>query len=239
MQTELSRDTHGPGFLSRTWRHLLLLGIGAVGAVIGMAIVNPGVLRAIVQSFAGADATGYWNFSRATAFSGYILLWISMLLGLAVTKRIGRVWPGGPALTDLHEYVSLLGIGMSLLHVVSLLGERYITYTWQELFIPFASAVYRPFWVGLGQVGFYLLLIVTFSFYVRRRIGYKTWRSLHFLSFLVFVLALVHGIFSGSDTGAPWVSFLYSFSGATTLLLTLYRIFHARMAASVRAEAAA
>lgn len=234
-----SMDIEKPGGkLSGIGRHILVFGLAGFGTLFGMAIANRAVLGAIASSFLGPEATGYWNFSRATAFSGYVLLWLSMMLGLAVTKRIGRVWPGGPALTDLHEYASLLGIGMSVLHIVSLLGETYIGYGWRELLVPFASAAYRPFWIGLGQIGFYLLAIVTFSFYVRRRIGYKTWRALHFLSFLVFALALAHGIFSGSDTGAAWASLMYSFTGASVLLLTVYRVFHARVAAGLRAQVA-
>src|SRR5262245_19161548 len=142
-------------------RHFLILGFCTAGALLGMAIVNRAVLGAMVATFIGPEQTGYWNFSRATAFGGYILLWLSMMLGLAVTKKIGRVWPGGPALTDLHEYASLLGIGLTFLHIVSLAGESYIRFTWAQLLIPFATRQYEPFWVGLGQIGFYLLAIVT------------------------------------------------------------------------------
>lgn len=219
--------------------HLLVLGLATAGTVIGMAIMNPGVLGAIAASFTGADAAGYWNVSRATAFSSYILLWLSMMLGISVTKRIGRVWPGGPALTDLHEYASLLGIGLALIHIVTLTGERYITFSLAQLLIPFATLQYRPIWVGIGQIGFYLLAAVTFSFYFRKRIGYKTWRALHLVSFLVFAMSLFHGIFSGSDTPAAWVSLMYSFTGASVALLTAYRVFHARVAGALRAQPAA
>jgi len=94
--------------------------------------------------------------------------------------------------------------------------------------LPFASASYRPVWVGLGQIGLYLLALVTLSFYVRRWIGARTWRLLHFLSFAVFALALAHGLFSGTDSGAPWVVWMYLASGLSVVALTAYRVMLSR-----------
>src|SRR5439155_688934 len=106
-----------------------------------------------------------------------------------------------------------------LLHALVLLGDKYIGYTLPQILIPFASVGYQPLWVGLGQIGLYMMALVTLSFYVRRWIGARTWRLIHFLSFAVFALALVHGLFSGTDSSTPWALGMYLGSAVTATAL--------------------
>jgi predicted ferric reductase len=202
-----------------------------VGALLGLAILagmavalvgQAGGLAALSTALLGEHAA--WYLSRASAFVAYVLLWWSMVLGLSITNRLARLWPGGPAAADLHEHASLLGLAFGLLHALVLLGDQYIGYTLPQTLIPFASVNYEPVWVGLGQIGLYLMALVTFSFYVRRRIGARAWRIIHYLSFVVFVLALVHGVFSGTDSSLPWAFWMYVGTGASVLAMTIYRI---------------
>ena len=93
-----------------------------------------------------------------------------------------------------------------------------------QLLVPFSTLSYKPFWVGLGQMGFYTWGIVALSFYVRPVIGQKFWRTLHYLSFGMYFLALFHGLYSGTDTGLDWAQQYYWFSGASLLFLFFVRI---------------
>jgi predicted ferric reductase len=202
-----------------------------VGALLGMMILagmavalvgQAGGLAALSTALLGEHAA--WYLSRASAFVAYVLLWWSMVLGLSITNRLARLWPGGPAAADLHEHASLLGMAFGLLHALVLLGDAYIGYTLPQILIPFASVSYEPVWVGVGQISLYLMALVTFSFYVRRWIGARAWRTIHYLSFVVFVLALVHGVFSGTDSSLPWAFWMYVGTGASVLGMTIYRI---------------
>jgi DMSO/TMAO reductase YedYZ heme-binding membrane subunit len=67
-------------------------------------------------------------------------------------------------------------------------------------------------------------LIVALSFYIRSSIGQKTWRILHFLSFAMYIMGLLHGLFSGTDSTASWVQWYYWLSGGSLLFLFIYRI---------------
>lgn len=205
-----------------------LVGLLAVIALIAggfvAAILRPDWLSALGASFSGAEPKAFWYVSRASSLVAYALLWLSMALGLAITNRLARIWPGGPTVSDLHEYASGLGLGFSALHALALLGDRYTGYTLRQVFIPFASANYRPLWVGLGQVGIYLMALVVLSFYVRRWIGYRLWRAVHYLSFGVFVLALAHGLLSGTDSAAAWARDMYWASALSLAALTVYRL---------------
>jgi predicted ferric reductase len=147
-----------------------------------------------------------------------------MVLGLLMTHKVARVWPGGPAAFELHRWTSLLGLLFSLFHALLLLWDRYIDFALARLLLPFASASYRPLWVGAGQVGLYVMALVVFSFRLRREIGHRAWRLIHFASFAVFLLSLAHGLFSGTDSGGLWERGFYVAAGGSVLFLSLYRL---------------
>jgi len=140
-----------------------------------------------------------------------------------MTNKMARNWPGVPTAFAIHEFISLLGIGFSMFHALVLLGDHYIKYEISQIIIPFMSS-YEPIWVGLGQVGFYVMLILTLSFYVRKKIGQKLWRIIHYIGFANYGLALIHGLTSGSDTDLPWAQQYYWVSGGILLFLVMYRI---------------
>ncbi len=137
---------------------------------------------------------------------------------------MARLWPGAPAAFAIHEYVSLLGLAFALFHALILLGDRYINFTVAQIFMPFSTLNYRPTWTGIGQLAFYLWLIVALSFYVRSSIGQKTWRTIHYLSFVLYIMGLAHGLFAGTDSTANWAQWYYWISGGSLLFLLVYRI---------------
>ena len=204
--------------------HALMLLLGAALGALFAAVVVPHWLPGMAASLTGSHPKAYWYLARGAGIVAYVLLWLSIVLGLMVTGKLSRVWPGSFAAVDLHQFTSLLALAFALFHMLILLGDRYIGYSVAQLLIPFASTGYRPLWVGLGQVGLYLTAIVTFSFYVRRRIGHRTWRFVHYGSFMVYFLVTIHGLEAGTDTRSPAMVALYGLTGLTTYALTVYRI---------------
>jgi hypothetical protein len=88
--------------------------------------------------------------------------------------------------------------------------------------------------VALGIVALYGLGLVTVSFYVKRWIGQRVWRSLHFASFGVFLSALLHGITAGTDTRAPIMLGLYLGSALIVSILLGLRMSDRRSANTTR-----
>ena len=146
---------------------LLALTAGLLLAV----LVLPSWLPNMAFSLSGEAPKVFWYLARATAFASLSLLWVSMALGLSITNKMARLWPGAPAAFAIHEYVNLLGIAFAIFHALILLGDHYIGFTFVQVLMPFSTTTYRPFWVGIGQLGFYVWLLVTLSFYVRQGIG--------------------------------------------------------------------
>ncbi|NTU85879.1 MAG: hypothetical protein HGA45_42205 [Chloroflexales bacterium] len=216
---------------------LLLVGasVGAFAAVVALPAWLPG----LSDSLFGAEPKAYWYLSRSSAMVAYILTWLAMLLGLLITSRAARLWPGGPVAFDLHQHASLLSLAFGLFHALILLGDQYIKASLAQILVPFAYGGYEPLWVGLGQLTLYMLAIVGLSFYVKPLLGRRAWRLIHFLSFALFALALAHGIVSGSDTGAGWAQALYWATGGSVLFLSLYRMLMAFVPASGKRRTAA
>ncbi|MCC7369237.1 MAG: ferric reductase-like transmembrane domain-containing protein [Chloroflexi bacterium] len=202
---------------------LLLLGGAALGGILA-AFILPALLPDLAASLLGEQPKAYWYLSRASGVVAYLLLWLSCVLGLSLTNRFARLWAGGPAVADLHQFASLLGLTLLVFHIVILLGDRYASYRVDQLLVPFTAVQHEPAWVGLGQVAAYILFPLTFSFYVRRQIGLRTWRLLHFSSFAVYWLSVAHGIGAGTDTGTGVMLALYIVTASSIVFLTCYRV---------------
>jgi predicted ferric reductase len=205
----------------QTFLSLLLAMI--VGLVLAV-VVLPRWVPGMAWSLSGDAPRAYWYLARGSAFASFSLLWISMALGIGITNKMARLWPGAPAAFAIHEYVNLLGLAFAGFHALILLGDRYIGFTLVQLLMPFSTQTYRPLWVGIGQFGFYLWIIITLSFYLRKGIGQKAWRLMHYFSFLMYLTGLLHGLFSGTDSGADWVQKYYWLTAGSLLFLLMYRI---------------
>jgi predicted ferric reductase len=194
--------------------------IGALSAV----IVLPQLLPGLTQSLLGSEPKAYWYLSRSSAFVAYILMWLSVVFGLLMTNKLARMWPGGPTAFDLHQHTSLLSLAFALFHALILMGDTYIQASLASILIPFAYEGYEPLWVGVGQVSLYLLALIGLSFYIKPWIGRSAWRVIHFLSFALFLMAMLHGLYSGSDSESIFAQVVYWGSAASTLFLTIYRV---------------
>lgn len=215
-----------------------LLLAGAAGALAAV-VVLPAWLPALSASLLGPSPRAYWYLSRGSGLVAFGLLWLCMVFGLLATSRVARMWPGGPVAFDLHQHTGLLGLAFGLLHALVLLGDRTVPAGLPELLVPFAYAGYRPFWVGVGQIAFALMLAIVLSSYARRSIGARAWRVIHFASFVAFVGALAHGLASGTDASAAWARGLYWASGGSVLFLAVYRVLVTRRPEPRSGEAAA
>jgi predicted ferric reductase len=207
-----------------TLQSALLMMLSVIIGVLIAGMLLPSWLPGLSSSLFGPEPKAYWYLSRGSALVSFAIVWFSMALGLMITNKMARMWPGGPVAFDLHQHTSLLGLAFALFHALILIGDKFINYTLPQIMVPFGSLDYKPVWVALGQLGFYLWAIVAFSFYLRGQMGTRAWRLVHFASYLVFGMVLVHGLTSGTDSGTTWALGMYWFTGGSLLFLTVYRI---------------
>ncbi len=145
----------------------------------------------------------FWILARASGFTAYVLLTGAVVAGLVLKSRpLGKALKPA-AVTDLHRFLSLLGLGALAVHGLTLVADRTVEVPLQALLVP-GLAGYRPLWTGVGVVAGELMVLVVASFWLRRFIGTKTWRRLHWLAYVTFAGATVHGIAAGTDTANGW-----------------------------------
>jgi hypothetical protein len=148
-----------------------------------------------------------WYTTRATGITAYLLLFLTVSLGLLLSGRAGAWWQGVPVLA-LHRFVTwLVGVFLAI-HVLILLFSSFLPFGPAQLFIPFTST-YEPFWTGVGVIAMYLVAIVVVTSVIRKRLQNVVWYGLHLLSYPAFVAATAHGISSGHDTRQAWMLAIY------------------------------
>ncbi len=165
----------------------------------------------------------FWYLSRAAGFTAYIALFASVALGLMMTTKAAQRSGRQQLVFDMHRFVTMLAVAFSLFHVYILLGDQYFNFSVWQLSLPFASP-YRTLAVAVGVVSMYALLLVTASFWVRKWIGYRTWRALHFITFAMYAGVTLHAVTAGTDTTQPWARLLYVSTGIAVLALLAYRL---------------
>ncbi len=164
-----------------------------------------------------------WDVARAGGFTAYLLIWVSVMLGLALSLQWRNPKWSRFVTNELHRHISLLAIVFTGVHTLGVFLDPFMAFTPAEVLVPMASH-YRPIWIALGIVGAYLMIALYLTEYLRPLIGYRVWRTLHYLTFLAFGLALVHGITTGSDTRAAWAVLLYAATGTGVLALLAIRL---------------
>lgn len=164
-----------------------------------------------------------WHLIRSSGIVAYLLLTASVVWGLFLSSQLVKDWSPGPVSMTLHSTISTLALLTSLIHALLLLLDDYLTFSLSSIFVPFTGP-YRPEAVGVGTIGFWILLLVTISFPLRKWLGHKSWRRLHYASYAAFGLVTAHGLFAGTDAGHIGFQALTGAGIGLALLLTAVRL---------------
>jgi sulfoxide reductase heme-binding subunit YedZ len=166
----------------------------------------------------------FWFVARASGFTAYLLITASMVAGLVVKSRpFGAKLKAASAL-DVHRFVTTLALAAVAVHGLALVADASVHITFGDLVIPFA-APYKPLWTGMGVIAADLALVVAVSFPLKKRIGGRNWRRLHWATYSIFVFSTVHGLAAGTDSGQPWAMNVYLGAVGAVAFATAWRAF--------------
>ncbi len=201
------------------------------GTLAGLLLASGGIVVAAMAAasllFGWSPSPLTWYITRAAGLVLYLLTWLIMLFGLGLTTRLANTAIGRGLAYSLHAYAFHLWYGFLTLHMLSLAIDPTETFGARELLVPFASDVRQP-WTGLGVLAAELGVLTGASFAVRRVIGFRAWRAMHWLAFPVFAIGLAHGIGAGSDSGNLAVLLLYLVTAGSVVYAAIFRLLTAR-----------
>jgi sulfoxide reductase heme-binding subunit YedZ len=164
-----------------------------------------------------------WYFARGSGLVSLVLLTVVVALGIGA--RSGRPAFGLPrfAVNLLHRNAALLAVVMLAGHVVSLLFDPYAQLRLVDIVLPFVGN-YRPFWQGLGTLAFDLTLALVATSLLRHRLGVRAWRAVHWLAYLAWPIALLHGLETGTDGGTGWLRTVAGLCAAVVVAAAGWRL---------------
>ena len=166
----------------------------------------------------------WWYVARASGMVAWLFAIASILWGLALSTRALGKQPRAPWLLDLHRFLGGATIVLTLVHIGALIADSYVTFDVVDVLVPWASQ-WRTAAVAWGVIALWLLLAVQLSSMFMKRLPKRLWRGVHLSSYVVAILATVHGLAAGADAEHPAVVLAWPVASAAIIFFTAYRVF--------------
>ncbi len=145
-----------------------------------------------------------WYTTRGAGAVSLVLLSVVVVLGLLARVRFEtRGWPRFLS-AAVHRDLALMTLVFLLLHIVTAVVDPFTHLGLVAAVVPFGS-YYRTVWLGLGTIAFELLIAIVATSLLRQHIGARVWRGIHWLAYLSWPVAVIHGIGTGTDGTAAWM----------------------------------
>jgi predicted ferric reductase len=179
-----------------------------------------------------------WYFSRGTGLVALLGLTATTALGLLSASRVAS--PSWPRFVTqgLHRNLGLLVLVALAGHVAAVVVDSYVPIDWVDAVVPFGAG-YHPMWVGLGALAADAMLALIVTSLLRHHLGFRSWRTVHWLGYAAWPVALTHGLGVGTDAGTAWMRVLAGACAAAVAAALAVRLVMLRQAprpaAAVRA----
>lgn len=137
-------------------------------------------------------------FTSATlALFAIWLLTLNLLLGLLLGVQYNpfKRWPHKRInYFTVHNWTGYVALALAVAHAVLLPFSPTAGWTWGDVWWP-VHAPQQPALNVLGALGLYLLALVVITTLVRRKMGRRAWKLVHFATYPCAVLVVIHGAF--------------------------------------------
>jgi DMSO/TMAO reductase YedYZ heme-binding membrane subunit len=171
-----------------------------------------------------------WVLARVAGLSSYAALAIALVTGIGLRTAVFDWLGSNRVIRSLHEYTIVLWIPLAVIHIAALLLDGTARIGWLDVFVPFHSS-YGQLAIGLGALSLDVLLLVTVTAYLKRRMRKDVWLWIHRLGYAAFALVFFHAISSGTDFSDPAVSAITWGAAAALLTLGVARLLGGRLPA--------
>jgi methionine sulfoxide reductase heme-binding subunit len=174
-----------------------------------------------------------WMTSRAAALTAFFLLAAALITGQAMRSALFEGGMRNRDLSGLHRFLTVCWVPFVGIHLLAMTLDAVARISPIDWIVPFRVS-YAPLPIGLGTIGFDLLLVVTVTSYLRRQLDPVLWRWLHRLSYLMFGVFALHALLAGTDFARPLVLAPAAGVIAFIAIVTVARFAFGRMDAAAR-----
>ena len=123
---------------------------------------------------------------------------------------------------------------MVALHGIALFLDPTLHFRITTILVP-GTSPWRPLAVSAGVVTAWLMLLLATSFHIRRRMGQRRWRLLHYAGFAGFACGLGHLLTTGTDVHGTTGFVVAVLAAGPVIWLTFARILIPRTPARAQA----
>ena len=152
-------------------------------------------------------SAAFWALGRGTGVVALVLFTLALVLGIVARSGRPVPWLGRFGTSDLHRTAALTGTGLVAAHVATLYFDPYAQLRLVDFVFPFLGA-YKPLWLGLGTLALDLLAVVTVVSLLRQRVGPRVFKAVHWATYALWPVALLHALGNGTDGGSTWFRLL-------------------------------
>jgi len=184
----------------------------------------PGIPPADTLNQVQSETPWAWYVSRVSGLVGFALLYISIFLALTIRIPFMRRIFSPPYALNAHGWIALQATVFALVHGSVLIFDKFMGFSLMDVFAPFATS-YNPGLVALGIIGFYLMLLLVVTSYVRKYLPFKFWRAVHFLNIILYVGVIVHAYFLGTDMKNEIIRNIFVYANILLIMLMLVNMF--------------
>jgi sulfoxide reductase heme-binding subunit YedZ len=164
-----------------------------------------------------------WALGRGTGVVALVMFTVTLVLGILTRSGRPVAGLGRFGLNEVHRTAALSGVGLITVHVGTLLFDPYAQLKLVDLVLPFLGS-YRTFWLGLGTLAVDTLLVVTVVSLARNAVGPRVFRAVHWLTYALWPVALLHALGTGTDAGSLWMDAVAVSCSATVAAALAWRL---------------
>lgn len=145
----------------------------------------------------------FLDLSSFTGLAATVVLTFNFLLGMMLSTNYKRqtYWKTLPKkvkninLFDFHNWTAYFALFLVVLHPTLLLFDASTKFKLIDIIFPINAPTQKIF-VALGTLSMFALVtvIITTQKTVRDKIGFRTWKNIHLISYGTAMLFVVHGI---------------------------------------------
>jgi DMSO/TMAO reductase YedYZ heme-binding membrane subunit len=137
------------------------------------------------------------DVSSVVGLTAMVLLTLNILMGLLVSTNYNpaKQWPRRKLpwpLFKIHNWTGYTALGVAVLHPMILLLSGTAHFKIADILVPLSSPGQR-FYNCLGALTLYSFTFVVVTSYFRPKLGYRTWKKLHYVAYFAAASMFVHG----------------------------------------------